>query len=87
MLLQQRLKHLDEVKAAGALRSNYGKPVPRAKTNEKNQSDAGTSSDRNWRSELNYEELPLSNFFVTMLQKLGVETDSFTDSTGTLAEV
>ena len=33
------------------------------------------------------EELPLSNLYVTMLQKLGVETEVFADSTGTLAEV
>lgn len=43
--------------------------------------------DRAFRSEMNYEELPLSNLYVTMLQKLGVETESFASSTGTLAEV
>jgi hypothetical protein len=36
---------------------------------------------------MNYEELPLSNLYVTMLQKLGVETETFADSTGTLADV
>ena len=30
------------------------------------------------------EELPLSNLYLTVLQKLGVEADSFSDSTGTL---
>jgi hypothetical protein len=32
-------------------------------------------------------DIPLSNLFVTMLQRLGVETDNFADSTGTLADV
>ena len=43
--------------------------------------------DRAFRSEMDYEELPLSNLFVTMLQRLGVETDTFADSTSTLSEV
>ena len=55
--------------------------------NKDNQADAGASTDKNWRSEMNYVELPLSNLYVTMLQKLGVETESFADSNGTLAEV
>ena len=33
------------------------------------------------------EDLPLSNLYVTMLQKLGVETESFGGNTGTLSEV
>ena len=35
---------------------------------------------------LNYDEqkVPLSNLFVTMLQRFGVETNSFADATGTL---
>ena len=40
-----------------------------------------------WQKEVTREDLPLSNLFVTMLQRLGVETDSFADSTGTLADV
>lgn len=40
-----------------------------------------------WKMEATGEDLPLSNLYVTMLQKLGVETDSFADNTGTLAEV
>lgn len=55
--------------------------------NEHNQADAGATTDKNWRSEMDYEELPLSNLYVTMLQRLGVETDSFADSTGTLVGV
>lgn len=44
-------------------------------------------NDRAFRSEMDYQELPLANLFVTLLQKLGVETDTFADSTGTLSEV
>ena len=36
---------------------------------------------------MEFEEVRLSNLYLTMLQKFGVETDSFADSTGTLAEV
>jgi hypothetical protein len=43
--------------------------------------------DRAYRSEMNYEEEDLSKLYVTILQKLGVETDTFGGSTGTLAEV
>jgi len=43
--------------------------------------------DRAYRSEMNYQEMELSKLYVTMLQKLGVETDTFGGSTGTLAEV
>ncbi len=34
-----------------------------------------------------HEDLPLSNLYLTMLHKLGVETESFADSTGTISEV
>lgn len=40
-----------------------------------------------WQKEAAREDLPLSNLFVTMLQRLGVETDRFADSTGTIADV
>ncbi len=40
-----------------------------------------------WQKEASREDLPLSNLFVTMLQRLGVETDRFADSTGTLDDV
>jgi hypothetical protein len=33
------------------------------------------------------EELPLSNLFVTILQRLGVETESFAGYKGTLERV
>ena len=40
-----------------------------------------------WRMKANHEDLPLSNLYVTMLQKLGVETESFGGNTGTVSEV
>ena len=40
-----------------------------------------------WQKKAEKEDLPLSNLFVTMLQRLGVETDTFSDSTGTLDQV
>jgi hypothetical protein len=44
-------------------------------------------SDGNWKGEMTWEEERLSNLYLTILQKLGVETESFADSTGTFAEV
>lgn len=69
------------------MRIRHGQYLKYGKGNEENQVDAGASSDKNWRSEMNYEELPLSKLYVTMLQRLGVETDTFGGSTGTLSEV
>ena len=40
-----------------------------------------------WQKEADREDLPLANLFVTILQRLGVETDQFADSTGTVADV
>ncbi|SMP67531.1 Protein of unknown function [Neorhodopirellula lusitana] len=34
-----------------------------------------------------HEDIPLSNLYVTMLQRLGVETDQFADNTGTISDV
>ena len=40
-----------------------------------------------WKMDSSYEDPPLSNLYVTMLQRLGVETGSFAGSTGTLSGV
>ena len=37
-----------------------------------------------WTKKATQEDLPLSNLFVSMLQRLGVETEAFADSTGRL---
>jgi len=55
--------------------------------NEDNQAGAGIVSDAGWRGEIEAEELPLSLLFVTVLQRLGVETDRFAGVTGTLERV
>jgi len=46
--------------------------------------DGGTEP---WQKEATREDIPLANLFVTMLQRLGVETDKFADSASTLADV
>lgn len=40
-----------------------------------------------WKLKATGEDLPLSNLYVTMLQRLGVETETFADNTGTISEV
>ncbi len=40
-----------------------------------------------WQKKATREDIPLANLYVTMLQKLGVATDKFADSTGTLPDV
>lgn len=37
-----------------------------------------------WQKEARQDDLPLANLFVTMLQRFGIATDSFADSTGGL---
>ena len=51
------------------------------------QGGAWTGGREPWQKEITHEDIPLSNLFVTMLQRLGVETDEFADSTGTIADV
>ncbi len=64
-----------------------GRNLKFGKGNEDNQAGAGIDSDSGWTGKVEVEELPLSNLFVTILQRLGVETDSFGGSTGTLSRV
>lgn len=40
-----------------------------------------------WQDKANGEDIPLSNLYVTMLQRLGVETASFADSTGNVKNI
>jgi hypothetical protein len=55
--------------------------------NEDNQAGAGIDTDAGWQSKAEVEELPLSQLFVTILQRLGVETDTFGGVTGSLSRV
>lgn len=40
-----------------------------------------------WQREFSREDVPLSNLLLTMLQRLGIEADSFADSTGLITDV
>lgn len=66
---------------------NNGRYLKFGKGNEDNQAGAGIDSDAGWNGKVEVEELPLSNLFVTILQRLGVETDTFGGHTGTLGRV
>ncbi|MCH1502960.1 MAG: DUF1552 domain-containing protein [Verrucomicrobiales bacterium] len=55
--------------------------------NTSNQATSGIANDSGWRAEMSGTELPLSNLYLTMLHKLGVETNSFGGSTEPLSEV
>ncbi|MEY2599461.1 MAG: hypothetical protein RLZZ142_1720 [Verrucomicrobiota bacterium] len=64
-----------------------GRYLKFGKGNEDNQAGAGIVSDAGWTGKMTTEELPLSNLFVTILQRLGVETETFGGVTGTLDRV
>lgn len=49
---------------------------------DKFQGGAWMGDREPWQDKATREDIPLSNLFVTMLQKLGVQTDTFADSTG-----
>lgn len=54
---------------------------------EKQAGGAWDGGREPWQKKAEREDLPLANLFVTMLQRLGVETESFADSTGAITEV
>lgn len=54
---------------------------------EKPAGGAWTGGREPWQKEIAHQDVPLSNLFVTMLQRLGVETDRFADSTGSVDAV
>ncbi len=64
-----------------------GRYLKFGKGNEENQAGAGIDTDAGWNGKIEVEELPLSKLFVTILQRLGVETDSFGGYSGTLSRV
>ena len=57
------------------------------KGNEDNQAGAGIDTDAGWQGKVAVEELPLAKLFVTILQRLGIQTNSFAGQTGTLSRV
>lgn len=64
-----------------------GRYLKFGKGNEDNQVGAGIDTDAGYQSKTEVEELALSKLFVTILQRLGVETDTFGGETGTLTRV
>ncbi|MFP6621146.1 MAG: DUF1552 domain-containing protein [Pirellulaceae bacterium] len=64
-----------------------GRYLKFGKGNKDNQAGAGIVTDAGWRGKIEAEELPLSLLFVTVLQRLGVETQSFAGISGTLSGV
>lgn len=63
----------------------HGQYVNRAGANP--QGGAWAGGQEPWQKEVSHEDIPLSNLFVTMLQRLGVQTNHFADSTGTVDAV
>ena len=61
-----------------------GRYLKFGKGNEDNQAGAGITSDAGWTGKVEVEELPLAKLFVTILQRLGVEGESFGGHTGSL---
>ena len=55
--------------------------------NEDNQAGAGITTDSGWQSRVKVEEEPLAALFVTILQRMGIDADSFSGHVGTLARV
>ena len=64
-----------------------GRYLKFGKGNEDNQAGAGIDTDVGWQGKLEVEELPLAKLFVTILQRLGIKTDSFGGYTGSLNRV
>ena len=54
-----------------------GRYLKFAKGDEGNQAYAGIDDDSGWRSDPGHHELPLAHLFVTVLNRMGIETDEF----------
>jgi hypothetical protein len=64
-----------------------GRYLKFGKGNEDNQANAGITTDAGWSGEIQAEEEPLARLFVTVLQRFGVETETFAGMNGTLKRV
>ena len=64
-----------------------GRYLKFGKGNEDNQAGAGIVTDAGWQSKSEVEELPLAQLFVTILQRMGVETENFAGHSGALERV
>ena len=65
----------------------HGQYLKFGEGNDNNQATSGIANDSGWQAEMRYTELPLSNLYLTMLHKLGVEAKSFAGSTEALRGV
>lgn len=65
----------------------HGQFLKYGQGNDDLQAINGINSDVGWRGEMTWEEEPLSNLYLTILQKFGMDQESFSDSTRNLAEV
>ena len=65
----------------------HGQYLKYGSGNEDNQATSGIRSDVGWRGEMTFEELPLSDLYLGILHKLGVETNSFGGSSRALTGV
>jgi hypothetical protein len=54
---------------------------------EYNRAYAGIADDSGWASELDSHELPLAHLFVTILQRMGIDTNEFAGHKGGLERV
>ena len=63
----------------------HGKYVNKAGTSP--QGGAWDGGQEPWQKETTNQDVPLSNLYVTMLQRLGVQTQTFADSTGVVGDV
>ena len=66
---------------------NNGRYLKFGKGNEDNQAGAGIVTDSGWKSDVKVEEEDLAHLFVTILQRLGVETNEFAGFKGGLHTV
>lgn len=64
-----------------------GRYLKFGKGNEDNQAGAGIDTDAGWQAEVGVEEEPLALLFVSLLQRFGVETETFAGIKGTLNRI
>ncbi|MBL8825774.1 MAG: DUF1552 domain-containing protein, partial [Planctomycetaceae bacterium] len=64
-----------------------GRYLKFGKGNEDNQAGAGIVTDAGWQGQMQVEEEPLALLFITLMQRFGIERDSFAGVKGTLSRV
>jgi hypothetical protein len=64
-----------------------GRYLKFGKGNEDNQANAGIADDSGWQSDPGNHELPLAHLFVTILRRVGIETNEFAGYKGGLDRV